>query len=87
MRDDEVVGAFALEDEIRPEAREAIAELTRLGVKRTVMITGDARQVAEAVAAELGVDEVFAEVLPEDKDRPSPNSRRAVSWLRWSATV
>jgi Cu2+-exporting ATPase len=36
--------------------------------KRVVMITGDARQVAEAVAAELGVDEVFAEVLPEDKD-------------------
>jgi Cu2+-exporting ATPase len=41
--------------------------LHRLG-KRVVMITGDARQVAEAVAAELGVDEVFAEVLPEDKD-------------------
>jgi Cu2+-exporting ATPase len=44
-----------------------VQELHRLG-KRVVMITGDARQVAEAVAAELGVDEVFAEVLPEDKD-------------------
>ena len=69
VRDRDVIAAFALEDEIRPEAREAIAELRVLGVKRIVMITGDARPVAEAVAADLGVDEVFAEVLPEDKDR------------------
>jgi len=67
VRDDEVVGVMALEDEIRPEGRAAVTELKRLG-KRVVMITGDARQVAEAVAADLGVDEVFAEVLPEDKD-------------------
>ena len=52
---------------MRPESRQAVEQLHRLG-KRVVMITGDARQVAEAVAAELGVDEVFAEVLPEDKD-------------------
>jgi P-type Cu2+ transporter len=65
---DKVVGALSLEDAVRPESREAVAELHRLG-KRVVMLTGDARQVAEAVAAELGVDEVFAEVLPEDKDR------------------
>jgi len=67
VRDDKVVGALALEDEIRPESRQAVDELHRLG-KRVVMITGDARQVADAVAAVLGVDEVFAEVLPEDKD-------------------
>ncbi len=67
VREDVVAGALALEDEIRPEARAAVEELHRLGI-RVVMITGDARQVAEAVAAELGVDEVFAEVLPEDKD-------------------
>jgi Cu2+-exporting ATPase len=67
VRDDKVVGALALEDAVRPESRQAVDELHRLG-KRVVMITGDARQVAEAVAAELGVDEVFAEVLPEDKD-------------------
>src|SRR3546814_570276 len=60
------MGALALEDEIRPEARDAVAELHALGRFRS-MITGDARQVAEAVAADLGVDEVFAEVLPEDK--------------------
>jgi Cu2+-exporting ATPase len=62
------VGAFALEDEVRPEARQAVAELRAAGVK-VVMITGDARQVADAVGAELGIDEVFAEVLPEDKDK------------------
>ncbi|MDP8976533.1 MAG: heavy metal translocating P-type ATPase [Actinomycetota bacterium] len=67
LREDVVIAALALEDEIRPEARAAVEELHRLGI-RVVMITGDARQVAEAVAAELGVDEVFAEVLPEDKD-------------------
>ena len=68
VRNGEVVGALALEDEIRPESKEAVDQLHRLGV-RVVMITGDARQVADAVAAEIGVDEVFAEVLPEDKDR------------------
>ncbi|MGC1210293.1 MAG: copper-translocating P-type ATPase [Micromonospora sp.] len=67
------VAAFALEDEVRPEARAAISELRAHGVQKIVMITGDARPVAEAVAADLGfrpgVDEVFAEVLPADKDR------------------
>jgi P-type Cu2+ transporter len=61
-----VTGAMSLEDEIRPESREAIDELHRLGV-RVAMITGDARQVADAVGAELDIDEVLAEVLPEDK--------------------
>jgi P-type Cu2+ transporter len=68
VRDQNVVGAFALEDEIRPEARQAVKELQAAGVK-VVMITGDARQVADTVGAELGIDEVFAEVLPEDKDK------------------
>jgi P-type Cu2+ transporter len=67
LREGRVVGALAVEDEIRPETSEAIAELRSLGVRRIVMITGDARQVADAVAADLGLDEVFAEVLPEDK--------------------
>ncbi|SCG66731.1 heavy metal translocating P-type ATPase [Micromonospora inositola] len=69
----EVVAGFALEDEVRPEARAAIAELREQGVRKLVMITGDARPVAEAVAADLGfrprVDEVLAEVLPADKDK------------------
>jgi P-type Cu2+ transporter len=64
---DNVVAGLALEDEIRPEARQAVDDLRRLGVS-VGMITGDAQQVADAVARELGIDEVFAEVLPEDKD-------------------
>ena len=68
VRGDEIVGALALEDEVRPEARDAVADLRQMGVK-VAMITGDARQVADAVAGDLGIDEVFAEVLPEDKDR------------------
>ena len=76
LRGEEVIGALALEDQIRPEAREAVAELKRLG-KRILMITGDARQVAEAVGHDLGVDEVMAEVLPEDKAARSRSCRRA----------
>ena len=68
VRNGQVVGALALEDQVRPESKEAIDGLHDLGI-RVVMITGDARQVADAVAAQLGVDEVFAEVLPEDKDQ------------------
>ena len=67
LRDGVIVGALALEDEVRAESREAVASLHEQGV-RVVMLTGDARQVADAVAAELRIDEVFAEVLPEDKD-------------------
>ena len=65
--DDRVTGALALEDAVRPQSRAAVDALHAEGV-RVVMITGDAQQVAEAVAADLGVDEVMAEVLPEQKD-------------------
>jgi Cu2+-exporting ATPase len=75
VREDKVVGALSLEDAVRPESRQAVTELHRLG-KRVVMITGDAHQVADAVAAELGVDEVFAEVLPEDKDQAVADLQR-----------
>jgi P-type Cu2+ transporter len=67
LRSDEVIGAIALEDQVRPEAHDAVRRLQERGL-RVVMITGDAQQVAEAVAEALGLDEVFAEVLPEDKD-------------------
>jgi Cu2+-exporting ATPase len=66
VHDREIIGALALEDEVRSEAQEAVAELRRRG-KRVVMITGDAHQVADAIGRELGVDEVMSEVLPEDK--------------------
>jgi Cu2+-exporting ATPase len=68
VRDTELIGALALEDEVRPQSQEAIDQLHRLGV-RVAMITGDAHQVAKAVGADLGIDEVMAEVLPEDKHR------------------
>ena len=67
LEEDKVLGAFALEDRVREESREAVDTLHALGV-RVAMITGDAEQVAAAVADELGIDEFFAEVLPEDKD-------------------
>jgi Cu2+-exporting ATPase len=66
IRQSQVIGAIALEDEIRSESRQAVEQLHQLGV-RVAMITGDARQVAAAVGEELEIDEVLAEVLPEDK--------------------
>jgi P-type Cu2+ transporter len=68
LEGDKVVGALALEDGIRPEAAEAVRGLNKLNI-RTIMITGDAKSVAKAVGAELGITEVFAEVLPEDKSK------------------
>jgi Cu2+-exporting ATPase len=61
-----LLGALAVEDEIRPESLEAVTDLHRLGI-RVAMITGDAKPVAESVARRLGIDEVAAEVLPGDK--------------------
>ena len=66
LRDGAVIGALALSDEIRAESRDAVDALHRLGVS-VVMITGDAEAVARSVAAELGIDRVFAGVRPEDK--------------------
>ncbi len=67
IESDRVLGALSLEDEVRPESFEAVRALHDLGIK-VAMITGDARQVAAAVAKELSIDEFYAEVLPEDKD-------------------
>jgi len=67
VHDRKVVGAITVADEIRPESRAAVDALHARGTQ-VIMITGDARQVADAVAAELGIDEVMAEVLPQDKD-------------------
>jgi P-type Cu2+ transporter len=66
LADDRVIGAVALADEIREESRSAVDALHRLGVQ-VVMITGDAEAVARSVAAELGIDRVFAGVRPQDK--------------------
>ncbi len=66
--DGRIVGAIEAEDELRPESMQAIRVLRAEGVE-SVMITGDAQDVARAVAQELGVDQVVAEVLPQDKAR------------------
>ena len=62
-----LLGILALRDEPREAAKKAIGELKAMGVKRTVMLTGDNRLVAEAIGKELAVDEIKAELLPEDK--------------------
>jgi Cu2+-exporting ATPase len=66
VAEEKLLGAFAVEDEIRPESNEAVQELHRLGI-RVAMITGDSQTVADSVAKRIGIDEVAAEVLPADK--------------------
>jgi Cu2+-exporting ATPase len=67
VREDDLIGAFALADVIRDESYQVVAALHELGIE-VAMLTGDSEEVATAVAADLGIDTVFAEVLPEDKD-------------------
>jgi len=64
--DGEVVGIIALADTLKPDAKEALEELHRMGIK-AVMLTGDNRRTAEAIAREVDIDRVLAEVLPEHK--------------------
>ncbi|MFH1066774.1 MAG: heavy metal translocating P-type ATPase [bacterium] len=64
-----VAGAIALADRVRDDARAMVKELRRLGMRRVLMLTGDSKRVARAVAAATGVDEFYAELLPEDKVR------------------
>ena len=61
------LGHIVISDEVKPDAKEAIAALKQAGVRKTVMLTGDAREVGEAVGGELGLDEVHAQLLPADK--------------------
>lgn len=65
--DRHVCGLIALSDRVRPEAAAALAALRRAGIERLVMLTGDNRATAERIGAQLGLDEVRAELLPEDK--------------------
>ena len=60
-------GHMVIADELKPHAKEAIAELKKMGVKRTYMLTGDGAKVADSIAKEAGVDEVHAELLPAQK--------------------
>jgi len=65
--DGQYAGHIVISDVVKPNAKAAIAALHKAGVEKTVMLTGDAKKVADAVAAELGVDEVHSELLPGDK--------------------
>ena len=65
--DDQVLGVIAVADEIRRDAAAMVAALHKAGVKKVVMLTGDVKPVADAVAAATGIDEVHAGLLPEDK--------------------
>lgn len=65
--DRKVIGGIAIADEIRPEVAQSIASLKTLGIKRVVMLTGDNRKVAQAVAKAIGVDDFAAGLLPEQK--------------------
>lgn len=65
--DGQYAGHIVISDVVKPHSKEAIEQLKRAGVQKTVMLTGDAKRVADSVAAELGVDEVRSELLPGDK--------------------
>jgi Cu2+-exporting ATPase len=68
FKNEKAIAAFALADVIRPESRETIDKLHAMDIQ-VAMLTGDSWAVAQTVADELGIDQVFAEVLPEDKDQ------------------
>lgn len=61
------LGHIVISDEVKPDAAQAIADLKAQGVRKTVMLTGDAKAVGESVSAELGLDEVYTQLLPADK--------------------
>ena len=65
--DGEYAGHIVISDVVKPHAKEAVSRLKAFGVSRTVMLTGDRKQVAEQVASKLGIDEVYSELLPDDK--------------------
>lgn len=65
--DGQYAGYILISDLLKPNAKAAIESLKKSGIKKTVMLTGDAKKVADAVASELGIDEVYSELLPADK--------------------
>jgi len=76
-----ILGVIHLADPPRPEASQAIAQLHALGIQPVMMLTGDSRAVAGAIARDLGIDEVHAELLPDDKVREVGELARCVPHL------
>ena len=65
--DGQYAGHIVISDVIKPHSKEAVAALKHAGVEKTVMLTGDVKKVADRVASELGIDEVYSELLPAGK--------------------
>ncbi|MBM0745729.1 heavy metal translocating P-type ATPase (plasmid) [Phormidium sp. CLA17] len=63
----QVIGVIAIADQVRPEAARAIAQLKKLGIEQIIMLTGDNQRTAHSIAQAIGIDQVYAELLPEDK--------------------
>ncbi len=66
-KNNKLIGFLALGDSLRPNLREIIADIKKLGVKKTVMLTGDNQKIADKIAKEVGIDEHYANLLPEQK--------------------
>lgn len=66
-RNHEFLGTIVISDEVKDDAKQAMSDLKKAGVQKTIILTGDLKATGEAVAKELGVDEVYAELLPQDK--------------------
>jgi Cd2+/Zn2+-exporting ATPase len=86
MRKHMAVGTFAFVDKVRPESAEAVRQLKPLGI-RPVMLTGDNRHMAEAIAKQVGVEDVRSELLPGKSSWPSRSCGLKASWSAWWATV
>lgn len=65
--DNEYVGYIVISDEIKEDAKSSIKSMKRMGIEKTIMLTGDKKEVAEAVSKDVGIDEVYSELLPTDK--------------------
>ncbi|WFF71661.1 heavy metal translocating P-type ATPase [Proteiniclasticum sp. QWL-01] len=74
-RQHQVIGIIAVADTIKPTSREAVDQLKQMGI-RTIMLTGDNQRTAQAIAAQLGIDEVVAEVMPQDKIQTIENLKQ-----------
>lgn len=73
----QIAGVISIADQIREDAQDVLNEMRRQGIKKIVMLTGDNRHTAELVAKQLGIDEVYAELLPEDKVTHIKNLQKA----------
>lgn len=65
--DNEYVGYIVISDEIKEDAKSSIKEMKRMGIEKTIMLTGDKKEIAEAISKDVGIDEVYSELLPTDK--------------------